>query len=78
MQCTVQLHQLIVHCFLFIKVTENKNNVRLLKLFFILDENNGTAQGENKPLEIDFESAPNISVGFRLASYKQGIVYCHV
>ena len=77
MQCTVQLHQLIDHCFLFIKVTENKNNVRLLKLFFILDENNGTAQKENKPLEIDFESAPNISVGFRLASYKQGIAYCY-
>ncbi len=42
-------------------------------IFLILDESNGTTQEENKPLEINFESAPNISVGFRLASYKQGI-----
>jgi len=38
------------------------------------DESNGTTQEEKKPLEIDFVSAPNISVGFRLASYKQGSV----
>ena len=44
-------------------------------IFLILDESNGTTQEEKKPLEIDFVSAPNISVGFRLASYKQGIAY---
>jgi len=38
------------------------------------NSNGSSAEDSKQPLEIDFASTPNISVGFRLASYKQGSV----
>ena len=47
--------------------------MHLTKHNILLDNSNGdSAEDTKQPLDLDFASTPNISVGFRLASYKQG------